>query len=289
MSSIALKLTSLVVKTLSKPIANQIKSQAREHARFRRICVAFAQRLHRVDMRLRLGLLQDPAAIERQAAKEAAELQAKKRKAEIPTVKTEAQTKAEETVAEKDPSKAAEKAKAASKPRIRPLSEAKAIDTGANFISETFLFLVGGGLIVFESFRSRRRENTRREDVSGRIIELEQSERNARRALVSLEKEVIRLRREDWKEIQHSDHRILPREVWELEEEEEEQDERKTQGWLDWIKRLGSQEKEKAGGEKSQGPQSAPPKPSVEVKSPTGDHAGKASNGSSKERSSVPK
>lgn len=57
--------------------------------------------------------------------------------------------------------------------RIRPLSEAKAIDTGANFISETFLFLVGGSLILFESWRSRRKENIRREDVAERLEKLE--------------------------------------------------------------------------------------------------------------------
>jgi myosin-1 len=54
-----------------------------------------AQTLHRIDMRLRLGLLRDTAAIEQQAAKEAAEAEARKFKPKIPTVKTEADTKAE--------------------------------------------------------------------------------------------------------------------------------------------------------------------------------------------------
>ena len=81
-------------------------------------------------MRFRLGLLQDSAALEKQAAREVAEAQAKKHKSEAPTVKTEAQTKADE-VAEarsKDLDKAKEQRK---KPKIRPLSEAKAIDVGA--------------------------------------------------------------------------------------------------------------------------------------------------------------
>ena len=127
-------------------------------------------------MRLRLGLLQDHAAIDRQIAREAAEAQAKKQKAEAPTVKTEAQTKADEaaTIMEKEKGSSADKAKVIPpKPRIRPLSEAKAIDSGANFISEAFLFSVGLSLIIFESWRSRRKESSRREDVAGRIGELE--------------------------------------------------------------------------------------------------------------------
>lgn len=188
-------------------------------------------------MRLRLGLLQDTAAIERQAVKEAAEAQAKKHKHEVPTVKTEAQTKAEETSKNKDKLKLEEKLKPTPKPRIRPLSEAKAIDSGANFISEAFLFMVGGGLIVFESFRSRRKENNRREDVADRLVELEESERNARRALVALEKEVIRLRAEKKDSSKQPAH-ILPKSVWELEEKEEEEDEKHSQSWLARTKGL---------------------------------------------------
>lgn len=81
-------------------------------------------------MRFRLGLLQDSAALEKQAAREAAEAQAKKHKSEAPTVKTEAQTKADE-VAEARLKDSLDKAKEPKKkPKIRPLSEAKAIDVG---------------------------------------------------------------------------------------------------------------------------------------------------------------
>ncbi|KAK2737635.1 hypothetical protein FQN55_000991 [Onygenales sp. PD_40] len=191
--SITLKLSSLVIRTLSKPIANQIKAQAREHERFRRICVSFAQSLHRVDMRLRLGLLQNSAAIEKQAAREAAEAQAKKHKQHVATVKTEAQTKLEETIAAKQKERAQEPPKPPPL-RIRPLSEAKAIDSGATFISETFLFFVAGGLIVFEAWRSRRKESNRREDVADRLTDLEESEREARLGITALEKEVAELK-----------------------------------------------------------------------------------------------
>ncbi|KAI9835743.1 MAG: hypothetical protein M1819_001921 [Sarea resinae] len=271
MSSITLKLTSLVIRTLSKPIANQIKAQAREHERFRRICVKFAQSLHRVDMRLRLGLLRDSAAIERQMQREAAEAAAKKKKAEIPTVKTEAQMKADQAreareAINKDKDNTAEKKAAAPpKPKIRPLSEAKAIDSGANFISETFLFVVAGGLILFESYRSRRKETTRHEDVSDRLGELEASEKAARRALVILEKELIRLKAEKEGGKPKKVERILPKEVWELEELEEKEDEGQ-QGWVERVKKwygekMGGEAKGSQGSQDSKDPNGLPSPP----------------------------
>ncbi|KAK2758757.1 hypothetical protein FQN54_003448 [Arachnomyces sp. PD_36] len=232
MSSITLKLSSLVIRTLSKPIANQIKAQAREHERFRRICVSFAQALHRADMRLRLGLLRDSAAIEKQIAREAAEAQAKKHKSQIPTVKTEAQTKAEETAEAKLRATNTGPAKPPPKPRIRPLSEAKAIDSGATFISEAFLFLVGGGLIVFESLRSRRKETSRREDVAERLTELEESERTAREGLIALEKELLRMRAKYEKDSSKHGKRVLPRDVWDVEDEEVGEE---PQTWLSQV------------------------------------------------------
>jgi hypothetical protein len=202
-------------------------------------------------MRLRLGLLQNTSQIERQAARDPAEIiQAKKQK-------LEAAEKAKETAPEQNTSykpkdvavdatakteDAAEKIKGKSKStpkqRIRPLTEAKAIDTGATFISETFLFLVAGSLIVFEAWRSRRKENTRREDVADRLVELEENERIARQALVALEKEVLRLRTE--KELNSAkSKRILPEEVWSLEGDGGAKDEDKPDGWWKWLRSFG--------------------------------------------------
>ncbi|KAL9028828.1 MAG: hypothetical protein Q9196_002856 [Gyalolechia fulgens] len=233
MSGVVIKLGSLVIRTLSKPVANYIKGQAREHPRFRQLCIAGAQRIHRIDMRLRLGLLQDHASIDKQIAREAAEAQARKQKQEIPTVKTEAQSKADEASLAAEKAKGAEKVKAASKPRIRPLSEAKAIDAGANFASETFLLSVGIGLIVFERWWSSRKESTRREDVAERLTELEESEKSARRALVELEKEILRLRAKAGE----GKKRILPKEVWEPEEREDEASKPQAKGLLSWLQR----------------------------------------------------
>jgi len=196
MSSIALKTTSLIIRTLSKPIANYIKAQAREHPAFRKRCVSIAQRLHQWDMRLRLGLLQDQAAIYRQIAREAKEAQLKKHKIEVPTVKTEAQTKTDEAAATKEKEKGTDKPQPTlqAKPKIRPLSEAKAIDSGATFISEGFLFGVTLSTILFETWRSRRKENNRREDVAEKLRILEEQDQAKWELLDKLQREVEVLR-----------------------------------------------------------------------------------------------
>jgi optic atrophy 3 protein len=185
-------------------------------------------------MRWRIGLLQDAASAEKQATREAAQDAAKKAKQSIPTVKTEAQMKVEEEAAAKAAKEGSEPPKPKSKPKIRPLSEAKAIESGANFISETFLFGVAAGLIFFESWRSRRKETNRRDDVAERLADLEDSERSARRALVELEREVLHLRAKEHGAA-GATKRILPREVYEAEAKDEEAEEKVSQGWLSRI------------------------------------------------------
>lgn len=173
-------------------------------------------------MRLRLGLLQDTATIEKQAARAAAEAQAKK------TARTETHTRSD------DKEKGVEKAKSSSRPKIRPLSEAKAIDSGATFVSEGFLLLVGISLILFENWRSKRKETSRREDVAERISELEENEKFSRQALVELEKEILRLKAENGQG-SGATKRILPKEVRKLEEIEELEQEQRSRGWWSWI------------------------------------------------------
>ena len=175
-------------------------------------------------MRWRLGLLQDAASLEKQAQRDAAREVAKRHKHETPTVKTEAQTKVDEAAAAKAAKEPAEPARSKKEPTIRPLSEAKAIESGANFISETFLFGVAASLILFESWRSRRKDSARRDVVQDRLNDLEESEAAARMALVELEREVLQLRA---KHNLSTTKRILPKEVYEPKEEEEI-----SKGWL---------------------------------------------------------
>lgn len=171
---------------------NSIKAQARERDGFRRQCVTFAQWLHRVDMNMRLGILHDAAAQERMYAREAAEAAAKKRRAETSTVLTEAQQKAadaEATAAEKTKDKDS-KSKDPPKPKIRPLSESRAIELGANFLAESFVFMVAAGLLVFERWWSKRKETKREDVLIDRLEALEAQNENT----VYLEAEVLRLR-----------------------------------------------------------------------------------------------
>lgn len=135
-------------------------------------------------MRFRIGLLQDTREIEKQIAKDAAEAQ------KPPTVKTEAETKRDELRA-KDPDKDKTKAK---RPKIKPLPEAKAIELGANFVSETFLLAVGIALILFENARRGRQETKKDESI---VQELEEIKKWRR----SLPKEIKKLSEEENEEI----------------------------------------------------------------------------------------
>ncbi|PNS20247.1 hypothetical protein CAC42_5697 [Sphaceloma murrayae] len=194
--SLTLKLASLVIRSVAKPVANSIKSRAREHETFRSTFIRFAQALHRGDMRMRLGILHDSAAQERMHAREVAEQAKKKAEAEAPTVRSEAEQKkfeAEEKArAEgKEPTKEHKEEKKP-KPRIRPLSEARAIELGANFVSEAFIFMVAAGLLVFERWYSRQKETAKDEHVVERIVTLEEQAEK----ISYLEQEILRLRGE---------------------------------------------------------------------------------------------
>ncbi|KAF3905510.1 hypothetical protein AA313_de0200672 [Arthrobotrys entomopaga] len=207
MSTIAIKLTSLAIRTLAKPIANRIKQQAKDHARFRAICIGIAQAVHRTDMRIRLNLLRDNSVVERAEEEEERQKKAEKQKAEQGTIAKLA-ADAKQDPAKKDTaansaasthsspaitepsshSTSTTKKKKASTPHIRPLSDSKAIENGANFISEFFLFSVAGGLILFETFRSRKKESDRRDEVAERLQNLEEVDEIWRRKVEALER-----------------------------------------------------------------------------------------------------
>jgi len=56
---------------------------------------------------------------------------------------------------------------------VRPLSEAKAIDNGANALAEGFLFTVAALLIIGETWRSSRNQTKRRGNVDDQLTELQ--------------------------------------------------------------------------------------------------------------------
>ncbi|KAI0333114.1 OPA3-domain-containing protein [Cubamyces sp. BRFM 1775] len=105
------KIAQLLIRTLAKPISNQIKVQAKQHEKFRTFCVGLAQRMYQTEVRLRTNLLGEPAK------------------------------------------------------HVRPLSETKAIENGANALAEGFLFSVAAALIIAETWRSSRNQTKRRDAV----------------------------------------------------------------------------------------------------------------------------
>ncbi|KAG4306332.1 hypothetical protein PORY_000320 [Pneumocystis oryctolagi] len=119
--SLALKIGFLVIKTLSKPIATNLRHQAKQHPQFRKICVDLAQVMYRTEERMKANLLG--------------------------------------------------KQKKPKKPRV--LNEENAIERGADFLSESFLFLTAGSLIFYEGWRNRKKEQTRRDKVAEDIEELQ--------------------------------------------------------------------------------------------------------------------
>ncbi|CAA7260931.1 unnamed protein product [Cyclocybe aegerita] len=112
------KLATLIIRTIAKPISGRLKEQARQHERFRTICVDLAQFMYRSEVKLRTNILGEPAR------------------------------------------------------HIRPLSEAKAIENGANFLAEGFLFSVAASLIIGETWRSSRNQSKRRDSVDDSLEDL---------------------------------------------------------------------------------------------------------------------
>ncbi|KDR82022.1 hypothetical protein GALMADRAFT_240456 [Galerina marginata CBS 339.88] len=112
------KIATLLIRTLAKPISNQIKEQVRQHERFRGLCVNLAQFMYRTEVKMRTNILGEPAR------------------------------------------------------HIRPLSEAKAIDNGANALAEGFLFSVAAALIIAETWRSSRNASKRRDNVDDQLDDL---------------------------------------------------------------------------------------------------------------------
>lgn len=128
-------------------------------------------------MRMRLGILHDADAQQRMHDRELKAAEEKKRKAETPIVRTEEEQlmydaqKAQEEQDAKDGK--VKEDKVSTRPKIKPLSEARAIELGANFFSEAFIFGVAVGLLMIEAWRSRRKESARRDDVADRLEQLE--------------------------------------------------------------------------------------------------------------------
>lgn len=164
-------------------------------------------------MRLRLGLLRDTSANIEKAEKAEAlrrhnESLRKMKESEAIYPAETGQVRSDIVTAVPKPADgAAKEAGKVAAPRIRPLTESKAIDAGANFISEFFLFSVAGTLIFVEALRSKRKEASRRDTVLERLDLLETRKRQDQERLEEQEREhellqqrVLALEEQLWKD-----------------------------------------------------------------------------------------
>lgn len=100
---------------------------------------------------------------------------------------------------------------------------------------------MGAGLILFETYRRSKQETSKREDVADQIEKLENQVILFRKAFMDLEKETLKNNGAGLS----ATRRILPKELYELEEEDEK--ESKPKGWRSWFRviyRRDAQEKE---------------------------------------------
>ncbi len=132
-------------------------------------------------MRLRLGLLHDADAQQRMHEREQRAAEEKRKKAETPIVRTEEeqkkydeqQAREEKARAENGDTSGKKEKEKAPKIKIRPLSDARAIELGANFFSESFIFLVAVGLLFAERWYSSNKAGQQRDVVAERLDDLE--------------------------------------------------------------------------------------------------------------------
>ncbi|KAJ2145867.1 hypothetical protein IW136_000805 [Coemansia sp. RSA 678] len=136
------KIASLLFRTLSKPVANALKQQAKSHDIFRSLCINVAQLAHRTEMNWKMKVL------------------------------------------------------GYKKEKIRPLNDARAVDAGANFLGEAFIFSVAVSLILAEQVRSRGQAKRQRNAVDERLDTLEKQVSQYREELDRLEEERAILRTE---------------------------------------------------------------------------------------------
>lgn len=57
--------------------------------------------------------------------------------------------------------------------KVRPLNDRKAIEDGATFLAETFVFGVAGSIIVYETYKAKKKQNERTEMIEDDIRALQ--------------------------------------------------------------------------------------------------------------------
>ncbi|KIK97039.1 hypothetical protein PAXRUDRAFT_137116 [Paxillus rubicundulus Ve08.2h10] len=150
------KLATLAIRTIAKPLSAQLKNQATQHDTFRAICASLAQRMHTAEVSLRTNLLGEPP-----------------RHNPRPLSETRYVRRLSTTCLLTTPN--------------------RAIENGANALAEGFLFAVAALLILGESYRSSRNQSKRRDNVDEQLEELSSSVTSLKTsvdALVTMQEEL---------------------------------------------------------------------------------------------------
>ena len=129
---------------------------------------------------------------------------------------------------------------------------------------------MGVSLVFFETYRRSKQETSKREDVADQIEKLENQAKLFRKAFVDLEKETLK----NNGTVLGGNRRILPKEVYELEEEEEK--EGKPKGWRSWFQVIYQRNDQGADSE---------PRPSVESAKSSPQHRSPEQDATSKDDS----
>lgn len=125
--------------------------------------------MHQLNMRMNVAVLRDAAAEKR--ARE---------KAEAPTVKTEEQHKRDEAFRAKhgtDPATSRRKFPlfpSVWRRKFRPLPEEKAVSLFADVLGDAFILGVGGGLIIYEYWKSSSKPDANKERIAELTVQLDQ-------------------------------------------------------------------------------------------------------------------
>ncbi|KAI8870498.1 optic atrophy 3-like protein, partial [Ramicandelaber brevisporus] len=127
------KLGALLIRTLSKPIANNIKQRTKSSPGFKSWCINVAQWSHRVEMNLKMKFL------------------------------------------------------GYEKEHIRPLNDARAIEAGANFLSEAFIFSVAALILVAENQRTRYVARKNKNQVDDNLQALEDETKQLRETVTTMQ------------------------------------------------------------------------------------------------------
>ncbi|XP_039121457.1 OPA3-like protein [Dioscorea cayenensis subsp. rotundata] len=131
------KLGTLAVKTLSKPIANRLKKEAGNYPKFRLFIINIAQINHRFSTSLQRRLYSHATNV-----------------------------------------------------KIRPLDEEKAVQAAADLLGDVFVFLVAGGVLIFEVQRSARSESRKEEARKQELQALKDKDADLAREVEDLKRKI---------------------------------------------------------------------------------------------------